>query len=332
MQMRITVLFLIMIFIISSDCQAQISGAREKKERDKKIRILYDRAMESYYSGDLEKARLYWVKIKELDPSQRQLPALMRLVKGVETEKVEENLDRARAAYRKGEYTLAVSLYENILQSEEGLNNQTALKNKNKLSELASIIEGDAKEKDKKGRLIRITCTSYIEENGPLASETVTYLNQLYLEPCVEKLYDKVKETYSKDMEKLKILKNFPNLVSQHIGQGLDEFKKPGDSFISRKEHIRMAVSYYDRALYLDPEDVEAIVLKGLVEVEKRNFDKAINYWKKALGINRSKARNKIRDYVFDDDIVKHYFNLFSESEKDTKALKRLRKMTRKIL
>jgi len=314
------------------------SGFVEKRETDKKVRELYDRAIQSYYEGDFDRARIYWQQIMKLDKSQKRAARLADKLANMldegESLEIESMLNRIKQAYMKGAYSLALEICGQVRLTEHGKNHPLALRYEKEIGGIRKdIIKRDVTGINNKDRLLRLTVNAYFDDRRSYACEYVTYLKQKYADSRdANALYKKISEAYSGEMTAVNILNTYADLVKQYIGQGIDEFRRPGDAMVSRGEHIRRAGEYYDKALKLNPANMEVFILKGLIEVEKRDFAAAIRLWEKALKLNRQKASAKINNYIFEDDIIKRYFRLFTDTEKDVSDLGRLRARTRRIL
>ena len=314
------------------------AGFIEKREADKKVRELYERAIQSYYEGDFGRARLYWQQIVKIDKSQKRASRLAEqlaeLVDEGESAEIEKMLRRAQEAYMKGDYGLALKICGQVRLIERAKDNPLALMYERELGELRNnIIKRDAQGLDNKDRLIRLTVNAYFDNRRDYACEYATYLKQKFTgSDAANALYQKISGAYPEEMPQVIILTSYNDLEKQYIGQGIDAFRRSGDAMVSREEHIRRAAEYYDKALKLEPSDMEVFILKGLIEVERRDFDAAIHLWRRALSLDKQRAVAKINSYIFEDDIIKRYFGLFTDTEDDIRKLNELRARTREIL
>ena len=251
-----------------------ISAASVRGEDD--IKALYDAAIKNYTAGKYSDAIRCWQRVLEIDSEQAPPKKMIEFTRA----KIKNELSPLVAAFEKalnrGEWFNALDAARRIMDIDPTYPGVSA--KKDKLAKISEYFKDNSADKGV-SRYVRAAVKAYLEDQTGRIFDAVIYAGQINEDKSIKEnlsgLLSFFEGLYPEERSKVKLISGM-TLLPQLLQSSLDSIYKAD---------YTGAVMECDRALFLEPDNIMALMRKGSAYYAMKNYDEAKKNWQAVLKI-----------------------------------------------
>ena len=265
------------VFRQSPPLAAQPSGGTDAQPapESNQMTLAYDKAFESYLTGDYQKAIDYWNQVLRLDPNQVTAKNMIEEARQKLAGSASGQKAKLYALIARGRYAEALLKIEEMTAMDPS--NPVLPKLAARLKKVSAIVERRPL-KSKPWDIASYGVYNFVneEENLPFAYDCFRYAAEL--EPA-DTRFNKLTAALEEEAPQVKLNDTKP------AETGVLDHKKELALHYIYDSKFYLAVRELEDTLKLEPEDTVALKRLGSTHLQLKNYAKARAAWEKALSL-----------------------------------------------